>query len=269
MSPASPRAYIGSLGWLPDFPDGRDFPYSAVAPVGAALPPRSAPLGAHARSDQGSLGSCTGNAAATVLEIILKRLYGIDIDLSRLFAYYLGRERLGTIDRDSGAMPRDVVKGLVAAGIPTEATWPYILARFRDTPSALAYAEAARHKASAYASIATVEEGRASLDAGRPYTVGFTVYQNFSNAGDTGHYPKPAGGVAGGHDVAAVLYDDNEDVPGFGRGAFLIENSWGSHWGIPHPDYPTNGAGHFWFPYSAFADRNLSDDSWHIAVPTL
>ena len=58
-------------GWIPDFPDHRDFLYAAVRPVGVRLP-KSVDLrpGMSAVENQGQLGSCTANALAGALEFL-------------------------------------------------------------------------------------------------------------------------------------------------------------------------------------------------------
>lgn len=258
---------IGALGWIPDTPDARDYAYSAVAPSPVALPARCSPLRSVPIRNQLTLGSCTGAAVSRVLRLQLAE--AADVPLSALFPYYLGREALGTIGYDSGAMIRDVVAGVVKYGAPSEFAWPYIIERFAQRPPIDAYTEAFRHRGTVYARVNSVEDGKAALVNGHPFVLGFTVYSNFGNAGSTGFYPKPTGSRTGGHAVCAELYDDSIEVPGFGRGAFLIGNSWGVSWGIAHPDYPTHGAGFFWMPYDIVADRNYSDDLWTVTVAPL
>jgi hypothetical protein len=57
-----------------------------------------------------------------------------NVQLSRLMAYYLGREIEGTVEQDGGAQIRDVIKGLARSGVCAERDWPYDAARFTETP---------------------------------------------------------------------------------------------------------------------------------------
>jgi C1A family cysteine protease len=96
-------ALAGGMGWLPDYPDFRDYtPHDpqikglleaveiadkaeSVA-AGSALPatvdlrPWFSPV-----ENQGSLGSCTANAGVAVVEYFERRANGKHIDASRLF----------------------------------------------------------------------------------------------------------------------------------------------------------------------------------------
>jgi C1A family cysteine protease len=92
------------------------------------------------------------------------------------------------------------------------------------------------------------------LADGFPFVFGFTVYESFESAevARTGmlQMPKPREGVAGGHAVLAVGYDDKTE-------RFVVRNSWGSSWGK---------RGYFTMPYSYLLTGNLSDDFWTIRL---
>ena len=250
------------FGWIPDLPDVRDKVYlRSIQPT--ALPSKAMVPALPRISDQGQLGSCTGNATASACEAQL-RAAGIDVDLSRLFAYYGGRRREGSVGSDAGAMIRDVIKGVVEDGLPSETTWPYDVSRFADSPSTAAMVEAARHRATAYHRCSSVWDIKDAIAKGQPVVIGFTVYDSFGSAGATGIYPQPSGGVRGGHAVCVVGYDDAANMPWGGPGALWIANSWGPRWGIPAPGAPT--AGFFLMPYGVVQDPNLADDFWAVTV---
>jgi hypothetical protein len=67
-----------------------------------------------------------------------------------------------------------------------------------------------------------------------------------------GILPAPSGGIAGGHAWTITGYDDS-------RGAWLMQNSWGTSWG---------SGGRAWLPYSAL--NQVSWEAWRTitAVPT-
>jgi C1A family cysteine protease len=241
-------------GWLPDLPDHRDKLFGAVHAPAARLPRRvdlralCSPI-----EDQGSLGSCTGNALAGAVEF-LERKDGVDplVDVSRLFIYYNERVIEHTMTEDSGAMIRDGIKTLVKQGVCSERCWPYVIARFARKPSARCYKEARDHQVTAYARIESLDDMRACLADGFPFVFGFSVYESFESAtvARTGVAPMPRRSekLLGGHAVLAVGYDDV-------KRRFLVRNSWGTRWGMK---------GYFTLPYEYLADRNLSDDLWTI-----
>jgi C1A family cysteine protease len=241
-------------GWLPDLPDHRDVRYLAVRRIPARLPssvdlrPWCSPV-----EDQGTLGSCTGNALAGAVEF-LETKDGVPrmVDASRLFIYYNERVLEHTVGEDSGAMIRDGIKTLVKQGVCSEEKWPYVIARFRTKPSRACYAEASKHQVTAYARLETVDEMRACLAEAFPFVFGFSVYESFESraVARTGvvPMPRPKETLLGGHAVLAVGYDDREK-------RFLVRNSWGDAWGVK---------GYFTMPYAYLANRNLSDDFWTI-----
>ncbi len=146
------------MGWIPDYPDFRDFTIKTdtltakqtvdrlsrgktveagkVGILAAAedlniakaidTPPVSVDLRAWCSpiEDQKSLGSCTAQAAVGILEYFEKRAKGTWIDASRLFVYKTTRNLLGWWG-DTGAYPRTTMGALVLFGAPPEKFWPY------------------------------------------------------------------------------------------------------------------------------------------------
>ncbi len=244
---------IPGYGWLPDLPDHRDLMFGAVRPVPPTLPPRvDLRPNCSVVEDQGSLGSCTGNALAGAIEVLERKNKVPFVDASRLFIYYNERVIEGTVKSDSGAMIRDGIKTLKKQGVCSEKKWPYIVSKFAVKPSAACYKEALQHQITAYHRIVTVDEMRTCLAEGFPFVFGFTVYESFESqeVAKTGvvNMPQPAERAIGGHAVLGVGYDDAEK-------RFIVRNSWGTSWGLQ---------GYFTMPYEYLADRNLSDDFWTI-----
>lgn len=240
--------------WIPDRPDQRDLAY--VAPKlrlssSVDLTPVCPPV-----VDQGRLGSCTGNSTTSLFRFVSKKLGLVDAQFSRLFAYYNGRELEGTTGSDSGAMLRDVIKGIVRLGVCLESAWPYLARQVTAKPVRSAYAQAMDHQAIQYQRLnnQSLADLKSCLASGFPFVLGFTVYESFESAAvaTSGVAPLPGRNesTVGGHAVMAVGYDDRDGV-----GRFRVMNSWGAGWGQ---------RGYFTIPYSYLTNTNLADDFWTI-----
>lgn len=241
---------LGGYGWVPDLPDARDFLYSA--PLEAVMKlPASVNLQAKCPPvyDQGQLGSCTANAIAAAVEYSHKPRFMP----SRLFIYYNERVIEGTVDSDSGAQLRDGIKSVATLGVCPETDCPYHIADFKDKPSAKAYADAAKTKATQYLRITQdLVQMKGCLASGYPFVFGFTVYEYFESTqvAKTGivRLPTTSDKMIGGHAVMAIGYNDKAQT-------FRVRNSWGSKWGQ---------RGYFTMPYAYLMSRHLSSDFWTI-----
>ena len=103
------------MGWLPDLPDFRDYDLQhdevkklfkgtklgkatlPAIPASVDLRPWCSPV-----ENQGSLGSCTANAGAGLLEYYERRAFGNFLDASRLFLYKATRNYI-QLTGDTGA----------------------------------------------------------------------------------------------------------------------------------------------------------------------
>lgn len=270
------------MGWLPDYPDFRDYTieHDAVngmlAKVGAAKPLKA---GLAATADlrpwcppienQGSLGSCTANAGVAMVEYFERRAFGKHVDASRLFLYKATRNMLHWTG-DTGAFLRSTMGAMAIFGIPPEEYWPYIVADYEKEPSAFCYAFAQNYQSISYyrldpsGTIKTtlLNQIKTNLAGGLPSMFGFTVYNSYTQAGTTGKLPYPTAGekIVGGHAIVAVGYDDKMKIknanPGAVEttGALLIRNSWGTGWGV---------AGYGWLPYE-YVLQGLATDWWSL-----
>jgi len=251
LQPRTLRGY----GWVPDLPDHRDRVYQAPMRMLEAPPP-SVDLrpGCPDVYDQGELGSCTANAIAGALEFDQMKQQGTDVFVpARLFIYYNERVIERTVQEDAGAMIRDGIKSVAKEGAPHEQLWPYNISKFKDKPSAKAFADAKKHRAILYQRLVqTLDQFKACLADGYPFVFGFSVYESFESnqVAKTGEMPmpKPKEKQLGGHAVLAVGYNDATK-------RFIVRNSWGPKWGI---------AGYFTMPYDFITDDNLADDFWTI-----
>jgi C1A family cysteine protease len=274
--------YIPRYGWNPDIPDHRDYQYSdlrkkideeniivsdninpvreyKVSTIDSIQIPIPSPLSfVDLRPmdspifDQGSLGSCTGNALAGALQFLEKKDKVPYTALSRLFIYYDERVVENTVNIDSGAQIRDGIKTLVKLGVCSETCWPYNIQNFAAQPNQNCYKEASKHRILSYYRLNTLGDMLHCLDNGYPFIFGFSCYQSFESeeVAKTGivNMPGKEEQLLGGHAVTCVGYDDNTQ-------RFLVRNSWGISWGQQ---------GYFTIPYAYLENRNLSDDLWCI-----
>lgn len=267
------------LGWLPDYPDLRDYTQQseAVVPLLAktAVPKvgtksKKAPAKVDLREwcspveDQGQIGSCTAHAGVGMLEYFERKLHGKHLDASRRFLYKVTRA-LGQLEGDSGAFLRTTMGAMVLFGVPPEEYWPYSEEEFDEEPLTFCYAFAQNYQAVKYYRLDPPGTERADLLAAikshlasqLPAIFGFTVYGSIAQAGEDGKIPFPGPGdkVEGGHAVMAVGYDDAVKIANRGeetKGAILIRNSWSSGWGEE---------GYGWLPYD-YVLEGLADDWW-------
>ena len=239
-----------SFQWQPDKLDTRDYKYQLTTKANlnsVDLRPYCTPV-----EDQGSLGSCTGQAIAGAIELLNKR-NGKPTDVSRLFIYYYERLILGTVNYDSGAYIRDGIKATNHYGASLESLWPHDIRKYKREPILEAKNDALNRKVTRYERITNFDGCINALSNGYPIVVGFHVYSSFMTAkvGRTGNMPYPnvrREQLLGGHAVLLVGYNKSRKV-------FIARNSWGTRWG---------DKGYFYMPFNVIKNTSMSGDFWII-----
>ena len=257
-------------GWIRDLTDIRDYDLThpsvksfLIAGLGDDRVdlPASYDMGSKyklpAIKDQGQIGSCTGNAIATMYQTFEIVAGNGDTDYSRLFLYKNTRKILGW-SGDSGATLRDTMKSLALFGIPPESFWPYNENKFDVDPTAFEYSIAQNYQALTYYRLDpfgsdpddVINAVKINLYSNRPCVLGFTVY---SSMGESGDVPMPGmfDSVRGGHAIELCGFDDNYKIKN-STGAFKFANSWGTDVGYN---------GYFWLPYD-YMRKGLATDIW-------
>ena len=255
------------LNWKPSLPNHRELKYShieqmsspVVLPSSVDLRPLCSPV-----RDQGQWGSCSSFASGAAVEFLqlqelrLKVPEGQDpqvyvegqfMPVSEFFIYYGERKIEGTTGSDAGATTlADAGRVLVNEGVCRLSTWPYSDQNIFVAPSQAAYAEALKHKLTAFYALEGLAELKRCLANGFPFICGIPVCTSFMSASVASSgvipYPSDSDSVEGGHAVCIVGYDDSKQC-------FILRNSWGTDWGMQ---------GYAWIPYSYIND--LADDEY-------
>jgi C1A family cysteine protease len=146
---------------------------------------------------------------------------------SRLFLYYVEREREHSTDKDNGANENTLMICMRDTGIAPEVSWPYDTDKVLEKPTIEAYQLAPKNKISGFIRIMQNRDLliKCLLD-GRPFLFGFNLGKNFRDkVGKTGVYNKEETEFIGAHCVLCVGYSNEKK-------SFLIANSWGTKWGL-------------------------------------
>jgi C1A family cysteine protease len=239
------------FGWKNSVPDFRDFRYTPPMTLAASPPLVDLRSMCPAVYDQGSLGSCTAQAIAGLVEYLKKKQNLRAFTPSRLFIYYNERVLEGTVQVDAGATIRSGFKVISQLGNPHESLWWYNISKFAVKPNLGVYRDGLNSQILRYSRVdnSRLDDMRACLAGGFPIVGGFAVYQSFqtSRVATTGIVPMPMRSerMLGGHAILVVGYDDAKQM-------FIVRNSWGL-WG---------DKGYCYMPYSYLCNMQLADDFW-------
>jgi hypothetical protein len=220
-------------------------------------------------SDQIDTSTCVANASMDAFEILLG-IEGLAVEqLSRLFAYWIGRMVSGGLDIDNGTYIRAVFAQIKSIGVCLEKSWPFqphdlidvrgvSTERILAMPGSTAFMEADSNKIDGYYRIASMDQARlddieTAVRANHPVVFGTGVtkpFQMYRGGGSLISPPASLSDIIGLHAmiVTGVRYRN-------GRRNFLWRNSWGQFWG---------DVGHAWVD-ETYMTFSKTTDLW---VPT-
>ena len=268
------RMAVYGLGRIPSPRDPRDHSLASHAPdVAASTPPGSyAPRYLWTVLDQGQTPRCVGYSGALgrQIESMLEEREALLFDADDLYAECKKLDGSPNTDgtyvrvacqvlKNEGGLVKQVLAGLtpeqaraharsLALAAAERADLPTSIATFLDwlesthrrrphapkpAPAPAPAHVGSRLKIAAYSRLSSIVEIKQAIAAYGDAWIGSPWANSWFEPGSDGTLP-PADQPAGGHAYKFVGYDDT-------RGAFLLQNSWGSSWGL---------LGHAWMPYS-------------------
>ena len=166
--------------------------------------------------DQLNTGSCMANATVTALEIMLS-IKDVNIELSRMYNYYYGREDNSV---DTGMYFTSALESAVDDGLPEEKYWEFDLTHINVEP----IADPVWFITDYTTLPIDVDNTVLALNLGFPVILdmSITTAWTFLDDIDDEYYGTPLGFSVARHAVVAV---------GNGEDYFIIENSYGEEWG--------------------------------------
>ena len=229
--------------------------------------------------NQGGLHSCTAHVLCSAYGLELNRqfmvsnnLESMDInkiessmeiddtsknfDRSRLFLYFNSRSYQHNTEKNVSVTFRDAAKAMKQYGVCSETLWPYNELKFSVLPKSICYENGSGNCITKYAGLEQdIDQFRACLSSGSPFSVGFELYSSFSVLENTtsGLMPMPTEDEIRLkkftlHAALAVGYDD------YAKRITLL-NSWGKGFGME---------GFFFMPYEYILNKERVYSFWKI-----
>jgi C1A family cysteine protease len=190
--------------------------------------------------NQSSCGSCWAFATTAGLEavtLIGQKTPGIDLNLAEQILVRCS----GAGDCQHGGYPGSASDFIRDSGLPVESCYPYTATDGSCSPTCPDW-QAKSYRIQSWTYVTTwspsIDAIKSALYDYGPLPTTLDVYEDFRYY-DGGVYSHVYGGLAGGHAVLIVGYDDVDEY-------FIVKNSWGTGWGE---------SGYFRIDYSQLANE--------------
>lgn len=248
-------------GWRRDLEDYKELNLTSSTMifkgVYTAAPTVTEPWKMVHQENQGSQGSCQGNALSTIVELCYaiasgKPLSDQILQLSRQYAYIETQRLDGLIGRDQGSTINGGVKLAKTRGICEEALWPYTgryVTKPAQTTLEQCYENALQSRIAQHFVMHSYEDVLEFIDRG---TGGVSFGIGWGSSVDRPIVDTYKRG-GGGHAIAVLFKSPRKDTDN--RPYMWMNNSWGQDWG-------NNG----WSEWSPKAIQQMIEDDWTAAV---
>ena len=239
--------------------------------------------------DQGQEGSCTGQAGAEKVDLDYRQFsdwQDRSIDPSKFlssaeFVYLCNLIADGDLGTDAGSSLHQTAITISQRGSCQNSLMPYSDSQFSTPPDTAQYTSGALYRMEPYHFLPDLLSMKSCLapsaaGPGHSFIFGILVYDSFEAGWQVpGFMPVPdlrTEQCLGGHAQHAIGYDDTIEFPDGSKGGLLVQNSWGSSWGIDAPGHTDGGS--YWMPYAFVtgsdpANGAFVDDAWisHTGAP--
>ena len=185
--------------------------------------------------DQGPCESCWVFSAVGVVEAMTR----IEHAIWSLRSEGDVHDGLGASCAQTGS-PTTAFDWMKTNGVADPGCWPYETTNAAYKPTADRNGRTV--KLVDYVTLSNIDDQKSWIDNVGPLSACFTVYNDFFGYSTGVYTANPSTGVAGGHCIVIVGYDDSKQ-------AWLVRNSWNTGWGMD---------GYCWFGYGqAGIDSNV------------
>jgi Papain family cysteine protease len=197
--------------------------------------------------DQGAEGACTAHAGTSANEWIHRRYLNTKPVFSPQYTYAKELIAQGNFPNDEGSNGETMAETMIVNGCCELSLYPYVAGQILE-PTPAQDTDAAQFRLGAYHGLANSAVAQSVLADPTPWPIeiGFDVFSSFESdqTAQTGIMTVPAASeeLLGGHEVLIVGMDLAPSPtlrPATCPPAFLVQNSWGTGWGL---------SGFFWMP---------------------
>ncbi len=247
---------VYQCGYLPSpkeiqdsIPIERSFRNFDELPTSVDLSSKMPPVGS-----QGRQNSCVAWATGYAIKSYLAKNNGVTSNYDPPFSGGNGKNVFSPAfiynqqngGKDAGLYYYKTMEFLQKSGVAPWSSMPYSDKDYKKQPTAAAKKEALEYRIKSYSRInhKNPDDIKRVLASGNVALVGVIIDDGFYNLKGAEVYDANSGKSYGGHAMTIVGYDDSKASKSGKKGAFKLQNSWGTNWG---------DKGFGWISYSMLA----------------